>query len=468
VDGVAGTGPGPGRLEERFAEKRPPLSDTEAVREAARCLYCYDAPCIRGCPTHIDIPTFIRKIATGNPRGAARTILTSNLLGASCAKVCPVEVLCEGQCVYVSDGRTPIAIGRLQRWAMESGGGPELLERKPKTGHSVGLVGGGPASLACAGELALKGHAPVIYERSEMPGGLNLSGIAPYKLKVDEALEEAEAILALGVKLRPGTEVGGNVTVDELFARHEALFLGPGLGSDSRLGVPGERGPGVEGAVAWIERMKLDPAASVAGIRRAIVVGGGNTAIDAARELRGLGVESVTVAYRRTVEEMPAYEHEVGPARREGVVVLERTAVAAFERTEEGGPLARVRLVEAENGRPTDRELVTLPADLVLLAIGQSTLADLVRLFPDVKCDRQGRIVVDPETFVTGNPRVFAGGDAVNGGKEVVNAVHDGQVAARAIDRLLREGALAPPVPVPPKSVGGPDSRPKPPGASHA
>jgi glutamate synthase (NADPH/NADH) small chain len=429
----------PDRLELRFVEKNPPLPFTEARREAERCLYCWDAPCIHACPTRIDVPAFIRRIASGNATGAARTILRANLLGASCARVCPVEVLCEGACVYVKDGRPAIPIGRLQRWAMEHGGGPEMLPKAPPSGRTIGLVGAGPASLACAGRLALAGHSPVVYERRLIPGGLNATGVAPYKLPAHEAIREAESVLALGVELRTGVDVGIDVTPEELLARYDAVFLGPGLGPDARLHVKGEDGPGVVGAVQWIERMKSGRAPALASVKSAVVVGGGNTAIDAVRELKGLGVRSVTLAYRRAFHEMKAFEHEFAAARREGAVVLENVAIGEFVREE--GRLVAARLVATEGGRATAREVAAIRADLVVLAIGQARLADLARRFPGVAVDAEGRIVADPATGRTGNPRVFAGGDAVNGGAEVVNAVEEGQRAARAIDLLFRKGA---------------------------
>lgn len=429
------------RLEQRFEDKAPPLSATEAVYEASRCLYCHDAPCIPSCPTSIDIPTFIRKIGTGNLRGAARTILQANLLGASCARVCPVEVLCESTCVYEAWGRPPIPIGRLQRYAMTGGASPDLLAKAAPTGRSVGLVGGGPASLACAGTLALAGHRAVIYEKRSIPGGLNSTGVAPYKMRLEAALAEVAFVEALGVEIQTGIEVGVDVSADELLARHDAVFLAPGLGPDSALGVPGEDGPGVVGAVQWIERLKTEPGFAVDGVRAAVVVGGGNTAIDAAHELCGVGVPSVTMVYRRSRDRMSGYEHELDAARNGGTVLVDGAAVTEILR--DHGRVTGVRVVEAEDGRPTAHEFGVWPADLVVLAIGQAKLRDVASLFPGVTCDAGGRIVANRETGATGHPKVYAGGDARNGGREVVHAVAEGQRAARAIDSSLRESGDA-------------------------
>lgn len=426
------------RLEAKFADKYPPLTRSEAEFESARCLYCYDAPCIKSCPTSIDIPTFIRKIATGNLRGSARTILEANLLGASCAKVCPVEVLCESTCVYTGWDREAIPIGRLQRYAMDHARSTDLLPKHESNGKSVALVGAGPASLACAGTLALAGYRAVLFERNEVPGGLNSTGVAPYKLRADAALDEVAFIEELGVEMKLGVSVGADVTAAQLLEEFDAVFLGPGLGDDSKLGVAGEDGAGVIGAVAWIRQMKLDASASVDGVTRALVVGGGNTAIDVARELRGLGVESVTMSYRRDRGSMSAYEHELSQGLDEGVTIAECSAVREIVR-DEAGALVGARLVRTDDGAPTDEDIGIMPADLVVVAIGQAKLHALATQFDGVECDDRGRIVVS-EDFATGNPRVFAGGDAVNGGMEVVNAVHDGQAAARAIDAMVRGG----------------------------
>ncbi len=424
-----------GRLEERFEEKHPPLSHAEALAESSRCLYCFDAPCMRACPTHIDIAGFIKKISSDNLRGSARTILTANLLGASCARVCPVEVLCEGSCVYVAWGRKPIEIGRLQRHAMDHGASIDLLAKKPASGKSVGLVGAGPASLACAGTLALLGHRAVIYEKSALPGGLNTSGVAPYKMDARNGLSEVEFIRALGVEIQTGVEVGRDVSAEQLLARHDAVFLGPGLGPDSRLDARNIDGPGVHGAVEWIARMKLDPKTSLQGVKRAAVIGGGNTALDAARELKALGVSDVKLVYRRAELDMSGYEHEWHEAKKEGVVLVPNALVREVVR--EGERLKCLDLVRAENGRATPERLDLLPVDLVLVATGQAKLRVLASLFPGVKVDDKGRISADSSSGRTGNPRVFTGGDALNGGKEVVNAAAEGQAAARAIDNLL-------------------------------
>jgi glutamate synthase (NADPH/NADH) small chain len=425
-----------GRLEQRFEEKYPPLSFGGAAAEAARCLYCFDAPCMRACPTHIDIATFIKKIASDNVRGSARTILTANLLGASCAKVCPVEVLCEGACVYVGWGRKAISIGRLQRYAMDRGASPELLTKAPPSGRSIGLVGAGPASLACAGTLALLGHSPVIYERDDVPGGLNTTGVAPYKMDAQSALAEVDFIRALGVEIQTGVEIGRSLSGDELLRRHEAVFLGIGLGPDTPLTVPGAAGPGVFGAVEWIRRMKLDRAASLDGVQRAAVIGGGNTALDVARELRQLGVLDVRLVYRRSEAEMSGYRHEWESAKIEGVVLVPDALVREVVR--ERGKLAGLELVRAKDGRPTAERLETLRTDLAVVAIGQAKLAALAALFPGVAVDDSGCLVADRATGATANPRVFTGGDAMNGGKEVVHAAAEGQNAARAIDALLQ------------------------------
>lgn len=414
------------RLERQLKDGKPVYLPGEALAEANRCLYCHDAPCVEACPTGIDIPGFIRKIATENVRGSAKTILSANLLGYSCARVCPVEVLCVGACVYNDWHRSPIQIGRLQRFAVEKtferGKAAELFEKAPASGKKVACIGAGPASLAAAGYLALEGVAVTVFERRSIPGGLNATGVAPYKMEVAGALAEVNFIQSLGVTLKVGVEIGRDVKGSDLLRDFDAIFLGPGLGADSSLGIPGEDGPGVVGATVWIERMKLEPGFAVTGVKRALVIGGGNTAIDAARELARLGVPEVTMVYRRTAAEMPGYKHEMDAGRAEGVRMLERAVPKAVAR----GAGGALRALQLEDGRE-------LAADLIVLAIGQARLRDLVAQFPRVELDQKGRIVADAGTGRTGNPKVYAGGDAMSGGQEVVNAAQEGKRAARAI-----------------------------------
>ena len=415
-----------GRLEEKIPDGKPTYTDGEAVAEANRCLYCHDAPCVTACPTGIDIPGFIRKISTGNTRGSARVILSANLLGYSCARVCPVEVLCVGACVYNEWHRAPIQIGRLQRYAVETtfnqGKAKSLFAKAPANGKKVACVGAGPASLAAAGYLALEGVAVTLFEKRALAGGLNTTGVAPYKMDSASSLREVEFIRELGVTIREGVEVGRDVEPAALLRDHDAVFLGLGLGADAKLGIPGEDGPRVLGATAWIERMKLEPGFALEGVKRALVIGGGNTAIDAARELARLGVPDVSMVYRRTAAEMPGYAHEMDAARREGVRLLERAVPKTFVRDKSGALTA----LTLQDGRE-------LAADLVLLGIGQERLRTLIVRFPGVVLDEKGRIVADPATGRTGNPKVYAGGDAVSGGQEVVNAAQEGKRAARAI-----------------------------------
>lgn len=423
-----------GRAEEALPDKKPLYTEAEARAEAERCLYCTDAPCIQACPTEIDIPTFIKKIATGNVRGSARTILEQNLLGYSCSRVCPVEELCAGSCVYNGWGREPINIGRLQRHATENAMAKEglraLYTPKPKIGKRVACIGAGPASLSFAGELALEGVDAVLLEKRSVPGGLNVTGIAPYKLRAAEALREVEWVLDLGVELKTNVTVGeGGVRGSQLLSEYDAVFVGVGLGEDSRLGVPGEDGPGVIGAVDWIEKMKLDPS-TPRPRERVVVVGGGNTAIDVARECALLGARDVVMVYRRGKDAMSGYAHEMEGARKEGVRMLEHAIPVEFLRDGEGH-LVAVRLARTEAGKPVPGSEWEMPCDLVVLAIGQSKLRDIVHELPGVALDAKGCVVVDAKTGQTGNPKVFAGGDCINGGKEVVNAVADGRNAAR-------------------------------------
>ncbi len=423
------------RAESRLPDGKPAYSTAEAIAEATRCLYCYDAPCIKACPTEIDIPTFIKKIATGNVTGSAKTIFEQNLLGSSCSRVCPVEVLCVGKCVYNDWHRPPIQIGKLQRYATETAiasetrTGKKLFTAKAKNGKRVALIGGGPASLACATHLALEGVDAVIYERNALPGGLNTTGVAPYKLHADESLDEVAWLLSHGAQLKTGVTVGKDVKGADLLKEYDAVFIGIGLGGDTLLNIPGANGVGVEGATIWIERMKNDPKFSLDGVRRAIVVGGGNTAIDVARELAQLGVSDVSMVYRRGAADMSGYKHEMESGRKESVRLVEHAKPLEVIRVD--GKVTALRVSDNRDGT----DVRDLPCDLIVLAIGQAKLKELVAEFPGVALDESGRVKVDEKTRVTANAKVYAGGDCINGGAEVVNAAADGRDAARAMLR---------------------------------
>ncbi len=431
-----------GRLEERFSDTNPALSKSQALVEANRCLYCFDAPCIDACPTGIEIPEFIGKIATDNLKGSAKKILSANILGFSCARVCPVEVLCEGACVYNAMGQPAIDIGRLQRYATDYAyeHGVQFFEAGEATGKRVALVGAGPASLACAHELTRLGHEAVIFEADNVPGGLNTTGIAPYKLNVEDSLREVSYVAEIGIEIRHGVAVGKDIQFSELEAQFDAVFIGVGLGMDGWLKLDGDQLEGVVGALDLIRDIKLTAGFQLPeGLRNAVVIGAGNTAMDAVRELLGLGVPSVTMLYRRDQTVMSGYAHEWSAARQSGASVVWRGSPVAFEGTD--GRLTGVRYScnTADTSDPNYFEGErSVPADLVAVAIGQEKLATLLSSIDGLELD-WGRVITDPETGQTGNPSYFSGGDCANGGKEVVNAVAEGKRAAVGIDNYLKE-----------------------------
>ncbi len=334
-------------------------------------------------------------------------------------------------------------IGRLQRYAVDHAlaRDPALLARtrKPANGRSVACIGAGPASLAVAGTLALEGFRVVIYEQKSLPGGLNTFGVAPYKMHADAAIAEIAFVQALGdVRIRAGVRVvageakPGEVSAESLLADHDAVFIGIGLGPDTALGIEGEDGPGVWGATAFIERIKGDPLLTLDGIERAVVVGGGNTAIDAARELAMLGVPDVAMVYRRDEARMSGYDHEMDGARHYGVRLIEQRQPTRVAR-DGSGKVTGLEVAPTKDGKPTDGPREVIPCDAVAVAIGQARLTELARSFAGVELDAKGRVVVDEATYRTGHAKVYAGGDCVNGGKEVVNAAQHGKLAARAI-----------------------------------
>jgi len=438
------------RLEAKLGDKKPAYTRAEAIAEANRCIYCVDAPCVKACPTSIDIPTFIHKIRTDNVKGAARTILSANLLGYSCARVCPVEVLCAGDCVYNEWERPAIQIGRLQRYATEVAmqAEPDLVARTKKapTGRKIACIGAGPASLACAGHLALEGHSVTLFEKKTVPGGLNTLGIAPYKLQATDALKEIAFIQGLGdVQIKTGVGVVCNHAKDDevdavsLLEDFDAVFIGIGLGPDNFMGIEGENGPGVVGATYYIERLKSHPDLTLDGIKNVVVVGGGNTAIDIARQLALLGVDNVSMLYRGEAAKMPGYGHEMDGARRETVRLVENRQPTKIVRAEDGS-LIGVEVAVMKDKKPVPGQTEVIEADLVAMAIGQSRLTDLAAAFDGVDLDDRGRVLVDEATCRTGHAQVYAGGDCVNGGKEVVNAAEHGKRAARAMHAAFAEG----------------------------
>lgn len=430
-----------------FAELHPALTDAEALAESARCLYCYDAPCTQACPTHIDVPGFIKKIHNDNLKGAARVILDANPMGHSCARACPVEVLCEGACVMLQQEHRAVSIGRLQRHATDAvlAQGWRLFTPGAPTGKKVAVVGAGPAGLACAQELRRAGHAVVVFDARKQPGGLNTFGIAQYKLRPDTALAEAKTILDLGVELRSGVQVGLDLSFDQLERDFDAVFLGVGLGATQALGIPGEDAEGVVDALSFIEQLKTRPYGSVAVPARVLVVGAGNTAVDAATQARRLGAASVAFVYRRSEDEAPAYDFELDLAKQSGCTFHWLTAPVRV--LVEGGKVTGLECVAMKLGAPdaSGRKSVStvpksehvLPCDLVIKALGQSKRVDLLRQVPTLQLDSAGRVVVD-EHGRTSNARYFAGGDCINGGKEIVNAAADGKRAAAAISSFLK------------------------------
>ena len=435
-----------GRLESHqydahFADAHPPLTPVQALIEAERCYYCFDAPCVTACPTGIDIPSFIRRIAEDNLRGAAKAILEANVFGGMCARVCPTEVLCEQACVRNTAEDKPVEIGLLQRRATDhylAAPGAPLFVRAPASGKRIAVVGAGPAGLSCAHRAALLGHDVTVFEARPKPGGLNEYGIAAYKTVGDFAQKEIAWLLSIGgIEIRYGQAIGEGFTLDGLQRDFHAVFLGIGLGGVNALGLADERGGGLGDAVAFIAGLRqADDYATLPVGRRVVVLGGGMTAVDAAVQSKKLGADEVTIVYRRDQARMPASDYEQQWAQRHGVTirtwsVLETIDSAAghVERVTFANVADRAGRLEATGGR------WTIEADTVLKAIGQTLVVTNPSLAAVAM--RDGRIDVDPEgrTSLDG---VWAGGDCTWGGRDLtVEAVQDGKVAAHAIDRFL-------------------------------
>jgi len=426
-----------------FNQIKPLMTDTEAYYESSRCLFCYDAPCTKACPTGIDIPLFIRQINTGNISGAAKTIYDSNFFGAACGKVCPTEVLCEGVCVYNKCGVRPLEIGRLQNYAaMNAVYSEEKLYTLPEIGgKKTAVIGAGPAGISCACELRLGGCEVDIFEAEELPSGLTLFGIAPYKITNDEVLKEMEYLTkTFDLNIQYNKLIEKRQDLRRLEKHYDAVFLGIGLGSTIPTSLPGENLPGCIGATEFIRELKLRKQDVTVG-RTVVVLGGGNTAMDAASEAARLGADSITLAYRRSKEEKKAYDFEYELAKGVGVRgIFNVSPVEIIGSSKVEG--VKLRRTKTENGRITvipESDFI-IGCDMVIRATGQEKKVNFLEQIESLEYDSLGKIVVDPVTFQTGNPKYFAGGDAVNGGAEVVNAAAEGKAAARGILAYLKKG----------------------------
>jgi glutamate synthase (NADPH/NADH) small chain len=439
----------PGRLSacqytENFSESHPPLTSLQALIEAERCYYCFDAPCVAACPTGIDIPSFIRRIGEDNLRGAARAILEANVFGGMCARVCPTEVLCEQACVRNTSEDKPVEIGALQRHATDAyfeeanGLAWPMFKRLGPTNKRIAVVGAGPAGLSCAHRAALLGHEVVVFEALPKPGGLNEYGLATYKTTDGFAQQEIAWLLSIGgIELRHGQVLGESIMLADLSMQFDAVFLAMGLAGVNALGLASEAMPGVGNAVEFIAGLRqiADYSAMPVG-RRVVVIGGGMTAIDAAVQSKKLGAEEVTIVYRRDQDRMPASSHEQEWAQLNGVTIRTWSVLKSLDTSLGHVQGASFATVADINGRlEATGQHWTIAADTVLKAIGQTlvvadpTLATLAL--------RSGRIVVDAEGR-TSLANVWAGGDCTHGGQDLtVEAVEHGKIAAYSIDRAF-------------------------------
>jgi glutamate synthase (NADPH/NADH) small chain len=447
------------QIEQNFAEINPAMTAAEAVVEANRCLYCYDAPCMHACPTHIDVPSFIKKIASGNLTGSARVIFDANPIGATCARVCPVEVLCEGACVEKTLLQKPIEIGRLQRYATDHAltSDKQIFTKGESNGKSIGIVGSGPAGLSCASYLARLGYDVTIYEKKEKAGGLDTYGMAEYKMPQAVSLSEVERIAAMGVKFLLNTRIGSknsspseggvpaasadgvvlsdasrqSVSFADLEQWHDAIFLGVGLGDTNKLNIPGEDSEGVYDALHFIEKIKTRDWMSVPLGKTVAVIGAGNTAIDAVTQAKRLGAEKVVMVYRRTESDASAYDYEMELARKDGVEFVWQAAPVGILTGENGSRLS-LRCEKTDGSLA----LFEIPCDVVIKAVGQQKMLSFFETVAGVTVDEKGRVVVN-EQMQTSNPKVFAGGDCANGGAEAVDAAQMGKLAAKGIHMSL-------------------------------
>lgn len=442
------------QYETNFADIHPPYENITAAKvDANRCLFCYDAPCMKSCPTSIDVPKFIKQIATENIKGSAHTIFTSNIMGAGCSKVCPVEKLCEGACVYNLLEEEPIPIARLQRYATEKAMENKwpLFQRKPSTGKKVAIVGAGPAGLSCAHTLSKEGVDVTIYEKESRGGGLMTYGIAAYKVTPQFCEDEVNYILSIGgITVKYNHELGKNLFLPELQQQYDAVYLGLGVGVARQLDIPGEDLEGVEDAISFIYNLRSKGYPAVPVGDKVAVIGMGMTAIDAATQAKRLGAKEVTMLYRRTEEEMPCTKHELDIAMLDGCEIIWLAAPKEVKGISAGpgDPEARGKVTELictkmqlgepdASGRrsPVDTgETFSLEVDMVIKAAGQVPFEELITSTGINNIN--GKIVTD-SNCATNMKGVFAGGDAVNGGKEVVDAVQAGKEGAAAVLKYL-------------------------------
>lgn len=425
----------PEEYSENFSDLHAPLSLHEARVEADRCYFCYDAPCMQACPTSIDIPLFIRQISTDNAKGAARTILKQNIMGGMCARVCPTETLCEEVCVRETSEGKPVKIGLLQRFATDTlmaENAAHPFERAAPTGKKVAIVGAGPAGISCAHRLAMHGHDVEIFEAREKSGGLNEFGIASYKSTDDFAAREVAFILSIGgVIVHHGKSLGRNITLDELRAEFDAVFLAIGLGDTRNLSIEGENAQGCHDAVDYIAELRQSDKSTLPVGRNIVVIGGGMTAIDIATQTKLLGAENVTICYRRGAEDMNASAYEREIAQTHGVTIRHWLQPKSIQNT--NGHVTGIELeYTSQNGKLTGTgETITLTADQVFKAIGQT-------FHGDIPIDlEQGRIAVD-ENHRSSVEGVWAGGDCIAGDEDLtVVAVEHGKIAAEDIHASL-------------------------------
>ncbi len=427
-------------FKKNFKLKKPLMNDTEAFYESSRCLFCYDAPCIEACPTGIDIPLFIKQIQTKNAEGAAKTIYDSNWLGNACGTICPTGVLCEGACVYNHQDVQPLQIGRLQNYATTSviDADKKLYEAGTANGLKIAVIGAGPAGIACACEARVLGYEVDIFEAKENPTGLTVHGIAPYKITNEEVLKEFSFLQnQLGFTVHYNTAITTTAQIKDLEANYDAIFIGVGLGKTSKLGIEGENINGVIGAVEFIEELRMKHHL-VQVPPKVIVLGGGNTAMDAASEAARMGANHVTLAYRRSKEEKGAYEFEYDLAKSAGVKGIFNCSPVEIigKNNVEGVKFIKTQKFEGKLHPVQGTEFI-VACDLVIKATGQAKQGDLYQLIDGLEIDNKTRITINSESFQTSNPKYFAGGDAINGGAEVVNAAYDGKMAAQGIHQWL-------------------------------